>query len=307
MIRVFVFIFILVNVQLVFATAFDDAQSAARNGQYKQVVTFLSDALDTGDLDSSQEVIAYSNRGIAYSLLKAYGLAKVDLQKAIKLDPDHKLTQNHLGILAEHVEGDYSAAFKWYEGAALAGFPASQVNLANLYRLGLGVDKNDDKALKYYLGVAEGDYALAFVPIGVMYMEGRGVSRSYAEGIQWLRKGIDNGIVEANYHVAQALEQGHGVERDFKEAARLYHVAAMQGHGKAQNSLGYLYRRGAGVEKDFMEVVKWYRLAADQGVNQAANRLAWLLATCPTRDVCNGDLAVELAETAVREKNRQQS
>ncbi len=302
MIRLFVFTFFLINAPSLFATAFDDAQSAARKGQYKQVVAILSDALDARDLDLSQEVIAYSNRGIAYSLLKAYGLAKADLQKAIELNPDHRLTQNHLGILAEHVEGDYTTAFKWYEEAALAGFSASQVNLANLYQFGLGIEKNNARALEYYLLAAESDYALAFVPIGVMHMEGRGITRNYEEGIQWLRKGIDNGIIEANYYVAQALEQGHGVERDLKQAASLYHAAAMQGHGKAQNSLGYLYRRGAGVERDFLEAVKWYRLAADQGVNQAANRLAWLLATCPTKDVCNGDLAVDLAKTAVSEK-----
>ncbi len=281
------------------ANIFDDAQTAARDGRYREVVTILTDALDSGTLEGKEVVIAYSNRGIAYSLLKAYGLAKADLNRAIELEPDHKLTQNHLGIIAEHVDHDYVSAKKWYENAALAGFPASQVNLANLYRQGLGVQVDEEKALAFYRQAADQGYSMAYVPMGIMYMEAQGIPRDYKQGVMWLEKGRAQGVIDASYYLGLAYEKGLGVTPNQEQAVDLFRTAAMQGHGKAQNSLGYHYRRGLGVPQDYIEAVKWYQLAADQNNIQATNRLAWLLATCPTKHVCNGEDALVLAQKAV--------
>lgn len=302
MVRYSFFVISLLLSQLVAADIFDDAQLAARGGRYHEVISILSGAIDAGELEGKEWVIAYSNRGIAYSLLRAYGLARADLEQAISLEPGHSLTQNHLGIIAEHVDHNYGVALAWYQQAVLGGFSASMVNLANLYRKGLGVPINNSRALELYEQAAEKNYAMAYVPLGIMYMEGLGVSRDYKLGIAWLRRGRDQGVIKADYRLGIAFEKGLGVKQDYTQAAASYHVAAMQGHGKAQNSLGYLYRRGSGVKQDFQEAVGWYQLAADQGINQATNRLAWLLATCPTTKVCNGEEAVALASRAVEEE-----
>ncbi len=282
------------------ASVFDDARVAAGEGRYREVVELLTGALDTGSLTGAERVVALSNRGIAYSLLKAHALARKDLYRAISIDPDHKLTLNHLGILAEHVDGDYAEAFQWYQKGATAGFAASQVNLASLYIRGLGVGKDPSMALQWYRAAADQGYAMAYAPLGRMYLAGEGVSRDYGAAIQWLQKGVGQGVVEAYYYLGLAHEKGLGMRPDPEKAAGYYLEAAMQGHGEAQNALGYLYRRGAGVEQDFREAAKWYQLAADQGVVQAMNRLAWLLATCPVRSVCNGRKALSLALDAVR-------
>lgn len=123
---------------LALAVALDDAQLAAQEGRYHDVVTILTQLIDSAELNEQEVVVAYSNRGIAHSLLEAYGLAWQDLRHAIKLDDSHALTQNHLGILAEHVDHDYGEAFTWYRKASMQGFAASQVNLGNLYRDGKG-------------------------------------------------------------------------------------------------------------------------------------------------------------------------
>jgi TPR repeat protein len=281
------------------ASLFDDAQAAAQSGRYNDVISILTGAIESGELLSDELVVAYSNRGIAYSLLKAHAMAEADLMKAVEINSQHELALNHLGILAEHVHKDYETARLWYGRAADLGFPGSEVNLANLYLLGRGGAVDFTGALKLYELAAAEEYALAYVPIGVMYMDGLGVNRNYSAGVQWLKKGKSAGVIDANYHLGNAYEKGTGLTRDFRKAAELYHHAAMQGHGKAQNSLGYLYRQGLGVKQDFLEAVKWYRLAADQGVNKALNRLAWLLATCPTAAICSGESALELALVAV--------
>ena len=285
--------------QVASATVFDEAQVAAQTGRYNDVITLLTGAIERNEFGPDELVVAYSNRGIAYSLLKAYAMAEADLMMAVEMNSQYKLALNHLGILAEHVHKDYEKARIWYGRGADLGFPGSQVNLANLYRLGRGGATDYPGALKLYEMAAANEYTLAYVPIGSMYMDGLGVNRNYGTGLQWLRKGKSQGVIDANYHLGNAYESGTGLTRDYKKAAELYHLAAMQGHGKAQNSLGYLYRQGQGVKQDFQKAVKWYQLAADQGINKALNRLAWLLATCPKPEICNGAGALEMALVAV--------
>ncbi len=279
---------------------FSTAQQAAAEGRYDDVISLLSDAIGSDTLESQELAIAYSNRGIAYSLLKRFGLAVQDLNAAIRLNPEHPLTLNHLGILAEHVELDFAEAARWYQKAADLGYPASQVNLANLYRDGRGVEQNNAIAAEYLVLAVEQDYDVALVALGEMYMDGAGVARNERKGLELLTEGVKRGVVTGNYYLGRAYERGMGVSRDYGRALDHYREAAMQGHAPSQGALGYLYRKGHGVQKDFIEAAKWYSLASEQGDATAANRLAWLLATCPVDDVCDGDVALEYAGLAVK-------
>ena len=281
------------------ADEFNDAQVAATKGQYDEVVSILTTVIEKGELTGVAKVVAFSNRGVAYSLLKMYPQGKSDLLQAIELDPDHQLTINHLGIMAQHVDADYQAAAVWYRRAAATGYPASQTNLAALHKEGLGVERDFRKAFSLYETAAAEEYVMAYVPLGELYMQGLGVNKDYGAGLAWIKKGADAGVISAHYHLGLAYEKGRGVAAFAKRAADEYYRAAMQGHGKAQNALGYLYRRGEGVAQDYIKAVEWYQLASDQGVMQATNRLAWLLATCPIKRVCNGALALQLAQSAV--------
>ena len=292
------------------ASEFDEAQLAASEGRYRDVITLLTGALSAEDVSELQLVVAYSNRGIAYSLLNAFGLAKQDLNAALALDPAHSLTLNQLGNLAANVDHDYELAVKFFETAAAANFGPSQFGLARLYHLGLGVERDDEQALALYRLAAENQYVLAYVPLGQLYL-GRtggpqaggpqaggpqaGGPQDDSIAVQWFIEAIKAGVVEGHYHLAVALEQGVGVARDVANAVSQYRQAAMQGHAPAQNALGYAYSRGGGVLQDYQLAAQWYRLAADQGDRSAMTRLALLLAGCPRTTVCNGELAVTLA------------
>ncbi len=282
------------------ASEFDEAQLAASEGRYRDVITLLTGALSAEDVSELQLVVAYSNRGIAYSLLNAFGLAKQDLNAALALDPAHSLTLNQLGNLAANVDHDYELAVKFFETATAANFGPSQFGLARLYHLGLGVERDDEQALALYRLAAENQYVLAYVPLGQMYL-GRtggpqaGGPQDDSIAVQWFIEAIKAGVVEGHYHLAVALEQGVGVARDVANAVSQYRQAAMQGHAPAQNALGYAYSRGVGVLQDYQLAAQWYRLAADQGDRSAMTRLALLLAGCPRTTVCNGELAVTLA------------
>lgn len=279
--------------------SFDDAQQAAAVGDYREVVVILSKMLAEDELDTGQRVVAYANRGIAYSLLSAYALAKQDLEIALTINPDHPLTLNHLGLLAEQVDQDYILAAGFYQRAIELQFSASQVNLANLYWSGKGVPKNTRRAFELYRQAAEANYNMAFAPLGRIYASGDGAPQNHKRAFELFRRASESGVTEANYHLGFAYEKGRGVKQDLAQAKRNYQIAAIQGHGEAQNALGYLYRRGLGVEQDYVQAATWYQLAADQRVPGAMNRLSWLLAGCPVEKVCNGGAAINLAQQSL--------
>tara|TARA_R110002072_G_scaffold3830_4_gene27290 strand:+ start:41973 stop:43001 length:1029 start_codon:yes stop_codon:yes gene_type:complete len=278
---------------------FDEAQQAAATGNYREVVAILSTMLLEDELDAEQQVVAYANRGIAYSLLNAYALAKQDLEIALSMNPNHPLTLNQLGLLAEQVDQDYVLAAGFYQKAIEQRFAASQVNLANLYWFGKGVPRNSKRAFELYRQAAEANYNMAFAPLGRIYASGDGAPQNHKRAFALFEKAAESGVTSANYHLGFAYEKGRGVKQDLALAKRNYQIAAIQGHGEAQNALGYLYRRGVGVEQDYVRAATWYQLAADQGVPGAMNRLAWLLAACPVEKVCNGEAAIVLAKQAI--------
>lgn len=284
---------------LCFGDGFAEAQQAASEGRYKDVVEMLSIAIESDELVADDQVVAYSNRGVAYSLLQAYGLASQDLKRALSLDGSHTLTLNHLGLLAEQVDRDYVAAFGYFEKGAQLGFPASQVNLANLYRAGKGVEQNYQKAFELYGRAVAQKYGMAYVPLGLLYLEGEGTKKDTKKAVTLFENGVEAGVIDAHYYLGLSLEKGIGAAQNVKLAAEHYRFAAMQGHGQAQNALGYMYRRGVGVSRDYVEAALWYELASEQDNIEAKNRLSWLLAGCPIERVCNGELAVRLAREAV--------
>ena len=283
-----------------FGDEFVDAQTAAKEGRYRDVVDILTQALTDPELELKWKTVAYSNRGIAYSLLDAYALADKDLLQAISLDPNHVLSLNQLGLLAERVKKDDKLAASFYQRAANLQYAGSMVNLAALYREGRGgVSKSPSTAFTLLLRAAKAGYPNAYGPLGVMYAKGEGTDPNAKEAFTYFQKGAEYGIAAAYYRLGLAYERGRGTKVNLAEALRNYRLAAVQGHGEAQSALGYLYKRGRGTTKDLDEAANWYQLAADQGVASANNRLAWLLATCPIQRLCNGEKAVQLALRAL--------
>lgn len=273
------------------ADDFADAQRAAGEGRYADVVSILTKALADGELEDAARAVAYSNRGIAYSLMKQYGLARQDLGYAIELNPDHTLTQNHLGILAEHVDRDLTAARGWYTKAADAEYPAAMTNLAAMLIEGAGGDADRTRARDLLESAAARDYSMAYVPLGdLLRREG-----DLAAAKSWFERAVAAGVASGHFEIGQLAQRaGNG-----DVAMLAYQAGARAGDADSQNELGYRYRRGRGVEQSFDTARRWLEAAAAQGHVGASNRLAWLLATCPSETICDGDRALGLAQYVV--------
>lgn len=132
-----------------------------------------------------------------------------------------------------YFSAQYDKAYQCLEAMASEGDPQSQFNLAVLYHLGQGVEKNKAKT------------------------------------IYWLTRAAENNHPNAQFGVGAAYEAGFGVDKDLSTAAQWYRKAAEQGHPAAQTNLGVMYGNGEGVEQNSIEALKWFRLAASNGSSKA--------------------------------------
>ncbi|MBI5242835.1 MAG: SEL1-like repeat protein [Elusimicrobia bacterium] len=178
---------------------------------------------------------------------------------------------------AAYEAGKYEDAFDLLRPLARQGNAAAQNQLASMYALGQGVERDDAEAVKWLRRSAEQGYASAQFNLGVLYSNGQGVARSDAEAARWFQMAAEQGIADAQFNLGALYEGGQGVTQDYAEAAKWYRKASRQGVASAQRSLGALYESGrGGIKQDYAEAARWYLMAAKQGDAEAQNKLAYL-------------------------------
>jgi len=134
-------------------------------------------------------------------------------------------------------KGDYKSAVNEWRSSANQGDADAQNNLAQMYRKGEGVLKDDKEALKWYQKAADQGNAGAQHNLGVMYANGEGVLKDDKEAVKWYRKAAD------------------------------------QGNASAQNNLGLMYANGKGVLKSMTQAKYWIQKAYE-GDNKEMTALA---------------------------------
>lgn len=141
------------------------------------------------------------------------------------------------------VPRDNKKAFKWYEKAALRGYPPGIEAMANAYQFGLGVPRNPTRALNSYRDLVKRGYMPAAADIGVYYMsDAWGLHKDYAKAIEWYMKAAAADDPLAQVHMAMMYKNGWGVKRDAAEA---------------QQWLGKAVNHRIGCLADFMNLSYW--------------------------------------------------
>ncbi|KAI8601838.1 kinase-like domain-containing protein, partial [Dissophora ornata] len=111
-------------------------------------------------------------------------------------DQGFALAQWELGISYEHggrgVPQDYRRAFDLYQAAANQGHNPSCVNLAKMYKNGLGAEKNIEEAMRWYREAAERGCAKAQVSIAALYHDGHGIQSEVLKA----KIGLDDVVVK---------------------------------------------------------------------------------------------------------------
>lgn len=168
---------------------------------------------------------------------------KTHLANAEKGDADAQVSLANAYRLGLDIEKNEKLAFDWYMKAANQGHAGAQASLGLVYRKGLGVEQDFDQAWKWYRLAAAQNLSGAFCDMGRMYQEGAGVPADLGKAIDCFRKGRELGSAFAAYHLGLAYVQGKGVRRSMLLAQPCFAEAAAGGLAGAYHNLARTYEQ----------------------------------------------------------------
>ncbi|PIG92355.1 tetratricopeptide repeat protein [Gloeocapsopsis sp. IPPAS B-1203] len=98
--------------------------------------------------------------------------------------------------IAAFQAGDYTTAVKILKPIADCGEAEAQCIIANIYHLGLGLERNILEAVKWYKKAAEQGYGLASNNLAGIFLSGdNGIEVDRAEAEKWYKKAKDQGFL----------------------------------------------------------------------------------------------------------------
>lgn len=111
-----------------------------------------------------------------------------------------------LGVKAYDAR-DYAKAARYWGPLADRYDLAAMRNMGNLYRLGLGVEKNPVKALAYYEAAAKRGFAPAQYAAALMHVSNDGIPYNGERAIMWLSRAAQNGFQPAQAQLQRLTMQ----------------------------------------------------------------------------------------------------
>lgn len=156
-------------------------------------------------------------------------------------------------------------AFKWFKNAweKGEGFSQAAVEMAEMYRLGEGVEKDEQKALSLYAQAAELKNPQAQYFLGKRSYES--TPPNHTDAFAWFSNAAEQGYAPAQYMTGYMLLQGQGTARSQKLAVDFFTRSAQQDYSAAQYVLGQIYWKGLGIKKNQELGRSWVEKAAQNG------------------------------------------
>lgn len=166
-------------------------------------------------------------------------------------------------------EQKYDAAAKYLQLAADQGDADSQYNLAILYEVGAGVDRDFVKMTELFGLAAAQQMPEAQHAYALSYLNGLGVDQNYLTAFKWQKLAAEQGLLDAQFALANMYLQGHGTTRDLTNASKWFLVAAEQGDVRSQVNLTRLLYESVDEQQDRAYALMWASIAAKTGLTAA--------------------------------------
>jgi TPR repeat protein len=160
---------------------------------------------------------------------------------------------------------------------AMLGGTNSQVELANRYGTGDGVEQSEEEAVRWYRRAAEGGNALSQLVMGNRYASGIGVEKDPVEAFAWYEKAAAQGMSEAQFRAGWACFNGVGTDLDVNRGMAYIEQAAMAGSTDGLRVMAAVMRDGRVTFKDPNVTATRFRQLAEAGNLAAGYALGVLL------------------------------
>ncbi|WP_233967876.1 tetratricopeptide repeat protein [Pectobacterium polaris] len=132
----------------------------------------------------------------------------------------------------------------------------AQLELADRYYEGNGVEENDEQAKIWYMKAAEQGNADAQYELGAMYFN----EQESAKAIPWFKKAAAQGNADAQFQLGIMYINGFGTASNYKTAFEYIKDAAENNLPMAQFVLSGLYIDGIGVKKSDSQAYFWFSI-----------------------------------------------
>ncbi len=109
----------------------------------------------------------------------------------------------------------------------------------------------------------------AYLDLAEMYRVGQELPKNEAAAAKWYRKAADTGSLSAQVHLAAMMILGQLVPPDYKQAQEWCESAAKKNYSPGAFCMGLLYRNGVLGRASEAEAVKWFSRAAELGNGSA--------------------------------------
>ena len=206
-----------------------------------------------------------------------YVTALQEAMKRIDANPGDGPAMTLIGELYKDglgVNRDAVEAAHWFRLAADRGDRQATFALGLAYLEGTGVAKDRAMAQSLFEKAAAQGHAGALYNLGVMAID----DGDFARAADYFRRSAKAGDTDAAVSLAEFFQQGTGVGKDLKKAADLLRQAADERNIAAEVEYGIALFNGQGVDKDEAAAAKYFLRAAAQNNPVAENRIARMLA-----------------------------
>jgi hypothetical protein len=166
-------------------------------------------------------------------------------------------------IGGESEQANLSDEFTKHKTLAGEGDAEAEFKLAEYYRHGIYVSKDNAKEAELYEKAASQGHIRAQAALANCYALGIGVSRNPKKAVFWWEKAAVQGYPDSQYFLGRAYYDGEGVIKNYVEAAKWVTSAAQNGSAFGRGFLGILHMEGKGVTKDNIKAYAWLNMVSD--------------------------------------------
>ncbi len=163
----------------------------------------------------------------------------------------------------------YSLAFDYLLKAAIGGLDEAEFIVANMYKNGLGVHKDDTKYVYWCKKAATNGNLNAQFQMAELYNEGALIEPNLEQAKEWYISAALSGSVEAMYQLGMMYLEGRIGQKNESKALEFLIKSAEKNYSLALYQLGIIYKKGIGVEPNF-EIAEDYLKKATKQKNENA-------------------------------------
>ena len=139
------------------------------------------------------------------------------------------------------------------------------------------------------LAKAKSGDVVAQMEVADAYAKGLGVEKSPKDAVEWYKKAAEQGNADAQLALGNLLIGGKGVPKDSVEAAKWFLSAAEQGKPAAQLQVARMHLTGLGVPRSQVDACMWAKLAAEKGDRNAKQFLTFLTPKMTEQQIAEAD------------------